>query len=140
VLLFKDDSQSTYNLLRSCCCLKMIYCSEYLLFSFVLLFEDGTFTYAPSSCCSKMTYGEHLLILLRTGVSKLFTVNIYLSSFVLLFQDDSQCTFTYPPLCCCFKMIYSKHLLIFLHSAVLKWSTVKIYLSSFVLLFKDDIQ
>jgi hypothetical protein len=37
-----------------------------------------------------MIYSEHLLNFLRAAVSRLATLNIYLTSFLLLFQDDLQ--------------------------------------------------
>jgi hypothetical protein len=55
-----------------------------------------------------MIYKEHLFNFLRAAVSRWFTVNIYLTTLVVLFQVDLQWTFTWLLWSCCFKMIYSE--------------------------------
>jgi hypothetical protein len=98
VLLFKDDLQRTFTYAPSCCYLKMTY-GEHLL-------------YPSSCCCLKMIYTEHFLKFLRSAVSRRFTMKIYLTFIVLLFQNN----------------LYNReHLLILHRAAVWRRFTVNIY-------------
>ena len=61
---------------------------------------------------------EHLLNFLRAAVLRLSKVNIYLTSFLLLFQDDLHehlLNFLHAAVSV---NVYSEHLLNFLHAAV----------------------